>query len=68
MIENKFNKKPIYFVFQTKLIKLFSKQLVAKSKLAAEDNEKHLGEYPKTEQWLMIVGLKNYISVSRAMI
>ena len=47
---------------ETKLIKLFSKQLVAKAKLAAEDSEKHLGEYPKTEQWLMIVGLKNYIS------
>ncbi|CAC5396978.1 KSR2 [Mytilus coruscus] len=47
---------------ETKLIKLFSKQLVAKTQLKAEDNKKHLSEYPKTEQWLTIVGLKSYIS------
>ena len=54
----------LMFYFQTKLIKLFSKQLVAKTQLKAEDNKKHLSEYPKTEQWLTIVGLKSYISVS----
>lgn len=47
---------------ETKLIKLFSKQLVAKAKLKKEDRERHLSDFPKIEDWLTIVGLKNYIS------
>ncbi|OWF44894.1 kinase suppressor of Ras 2-like isoform X2 [Mizuhopecten yessoensis] len=43
---------------ESKLIKLFSKQLVAKDQLATDDVHDKLSEYPKTEQWLTVVGLE----------
>ncbi|KAJ8312649.1 hypothetical protein KUTeg_010022 [Tegillarca granosa] len=46
---------------ESKLIKLFSKQLVAKAQLATDDIHDKLAEYPKTEQWLQVVGLKQDI-------
>lgn len=48
--------------FQSKLIKLFSKQLVAKAKLATDgrtDVNEKLSEYPHTEQWLNVVGVQS---------
>lgn len=48
-----------FFLFQGKLVKLFSRQLVVKQKCNNEDwnhNEK-LRYYPKLEQWLQVVGI-----------
>ncbi|CAH1801681.1 unnamed protein product [Owenia fusiformis] len=44
---------------ETKLVKLFSNQLVAKARLArnSKTSESQLSKYPKTDQWLKIVGI-----------
>ena len=48
----------ILFNFQGKLVKLFSKQLVAKQKCNEDLNHcQKLREYPKLEQWLQVVGI-----------
>ncbi len=44
---------------QTKLIKLVSRQLVAKSRLQAGAIPESLREYPKIKQWLRIVGVSD---------
>ena len=52
----------MYLIFnlQSKLVKLFSKQLIAKSQITTEDSHYHdkLKLYPKTDQWLTVVGLQ----------
>ncbi|KAL5015972.1 hypothetical protein ScPMuIL_005561 [Solemya velum] len=42
---------------ESKIIKLFSKQLVSKLKLAQDELQGKLSEYPKTDQWLKVVGI-----------
>lgn len=42
---------------QTKLIKLFSRQVVAKKKYAGTENANELQHYPKLVLWLKVVGL-----------
>ncbi|XP_071110703.1 kinase suppressor of Ras 2-like isoform X2 [Haliotis cracherodii] len=42
---------------ESKLVKLFSDQLVAKARLATDVVPEQLGEYPKTDQWLKVVGV-----------
>ena len=44
-------------ILQGKLIGLFSKQLVAKGKLSKDEIPPELREFPKTKQWLKIVGV-----------
>lgn len=46
-------------VLQTKLVKLFSRQLVAKRKLNGSNNITELKPYPQLRQWLRVVGLDN---------
>ncbi len=38
-------------------MKLFSKQILAKTKLKSDIVPENLQQYPKTEQWLEIVGI-----------
>ena len=46
------------FFFQGKLVKLFSRQLVAKQKCNEDWNDcEKLRYYPKLEQWLQVVGI-----------
>ena len=43
----------------------FSKQIVIKSKLSADHLYDKLSDYPKTDQWLRVVGLsKDTVKVS----
>ncbi|KAK6183801.1 hypothetical protein SNE40_006400 [Patella caerulea] len=42
---------------ESKLIKLFSNQLVAKAKLECDNVPKPLAEYPNTQQWLQVAGV-----------
>lgn len=42
-------------LLQTKIVKLVSKQLVIKARVKAQEK---LKIYPKTEQWLRIVGVR----------
>lgn len=42
---------------ESKLVHYFSKQIVIKSKLSRDDLYDKLSDYPKTQQWLSIVGL-----------
>lgn len=44
-------------VFQTKLIKLFSRQVLAKQKCSECENASELKNYPKLVLWLKVVGL-----------
>lgn len=45
-------------VFQGKLIKLYSKQLVTKAKLALDESlPAEMKQYPSLHQWLRVVGL-----------
>lgn len=44
-------------MFQGKLIKLYSKQLVTKAKLAIESLPAEMRQYPSLQQWLRVVGL-----------
>ncbi|KAG1658373.1 Kinase suppressor of Ras 2 [Nymphon striatum] len=44
---------------ETKLIKLFCRQLLAKSKVADQDLHSELQQYPSLKQWLQVVGLTN---------
>ena len=41
---------------QAKLIRLFSRMLIAKSKLRLHDHISQLEAFPNTDQWLQIVG------------
>lgn len=46
------------FFFKGKLVKLFSRQLVAKQKCNEDWNDcEKLRYYPKLEQWLQVVGI-----------
>ena len=50
--------------FQSKLVKLFSSQLVAKRRLQGPEMPECLNTYPKLGQWLAVVGLqRNTIQV-----
>ncbi|XP_061189617.1 kinase suppressor of Ras 2-like isoform X5 [Saccostrea echinata] len=42
---------------ESKLLKLFSKQLVQTAKVDPENTQEKLSGYPKTDQWLTVVGL-----------
>lgn len=54
-----------YLVLQTKLVKMFSKQLVSKASIVNIIEEPRLEQYPNTEQWLKVVGLpSNTVKVS----
>lgn len=44
-------------MLQGKLIKLYSKQLVTKEKLAIESLPAEMRQYPSLQQWLRVVGL-----------
>lgn len=44
---------------ESKLIKLFSNQIVAKRRLPAEEMPECLAAYPRLDQWLDVVGLKD---------
>lgn len=44
-------------MLQGKLIKLYSKQLVTKAKLAIESLPAEMRHYPSLQQWLRVVGL-----------
>lgn len=55
-------------MLQSKLIKLFSKQIVAKARLRQQlelngngELPRQLQEFPKTDQWLGIVGLSDQV-------
>jgi hypothetical protein len=48
--------------FQSKLIKLFGKQLVAKNRLQLDDIPEVLQQYPNIEQWLHIVGFPDDVA------
>ena len=50
------------FTFQSKLIKLFSKQLVAKNRLQLDEIPEVLDKYPSIEQWLHVVGFPDEAS------
>lgn len=45
------------FILQTKLVKMFSRQLVSKANVKNLALAPKLAEYPNTEQWLKVVGL-----------
>lgn len=45
----------VVVLLQTKIVKLVSKQLVIKARVKAQEK---LKIYPKTEQWLRIVGVR----------
>ena len=45
-------------LLQTKLVKMFSKQLVSKASVANYKDELKLKQYPNTVQWLQVVGLQ----------
>ncbi|ESO97857.1 hypothetical protein LOTGIDRAFT_104167 [Lottia gigantea] len=44
---------------ESKLIKLFSNQLVAKAKLNCDNIPQPLNEYPNTQQWLQVAGVSS---------
>lgn len=46
-----------YASFQSKLVHYFSKQIVIKNKLSRDDLDEKLSDYPRTHQWLSVVGL-----------
>lgn len=48
-----------YVTFQSKLVKLFSRQLVARYKCPNGNNNSHLQPYPQLRLWLRVVGLSN---------
>lgn len=50
-------KSNLYFSVQGKLIKLYSKQLVTKSKLPEESLPVEMRQCPSLSQWLRVVGL-----------
>ena len=50
--------------FQSKLVKLFSDQLVAKARLATDEVPEQLSDFPKTGLWLLVAGVsKDALSV-----
>lgn len=42
---------------ESKLVHYFSKQIVIKNKLGRDDLDEKLSDYPKTKQWLSVVGI-----------
>jgi len=46
---------------QAKLIRLFSRMLIAKSKLRLRSHVAELDAFPNTDQWLQIVGFTDLV-------
>lgn len=46
------------WLIQGKLIKLFGKQLITKTKLKLDELPSELLQFPKIQQWLKVVGIR----------
>lgn len=57
MIKNRILFHCLVHCLQGKLIKLYAKQLVTKSKLAIDSLPAEMRQYPSLQQWLRVVGL-----------
>lgn len=47
----------LFHYSKTKLVKMFSRQLISKASVKNINDVPKLSEYPNTEQWLKVVGL-----------